>query len=224
MHQSAMCANDDHTFWPLTTKYVAAPLDPRAHGGEVGAGVGLGEALAPDLLGGEDLREVRLLLLLGAVRHDRRPGHAEPDHADVRRRLRRAPSPRGRSPGSCTARRRRRTPSARSARRSRPRTSLRLHSRPKASSKRCEPPRQPRRSSGRFASSQARSSARKAASSGVSRRSTVRTLQRWAGQAEAGAGTGTCTISRRRTGSRLTTAMVRATPSHCDQRRCALNA
>src|SRR6185437_12463765 len=31
----------------------------------------------------EDLREVRLLLRVGSVRHDRRPGHPEPDHADV---------------------------------------------------------------------------------------------------------------------------------------------
>ena len=63
---------------------------------------GLGEALAPDLLGREDLREVALLLLVGAVRDDRRPGHAEPDHAEVAAAPRRAPSPRGRSPGGCT--------------------------------------------------------------------------------------------------------------------------
>ena len=31
---------------------------------------------------------MRLLLLLGPVRHDRRPGHAEADHADMRGRLR----------------------------------------------------------------------------------------------------------------------------------------
>ena len=65
MHQSAMCANDDQTFWPLTTNTSPRALHPRAHRGEVGARVRLGEALAPDLLGGEDLREVRLLLLLG---------------------------------------------------------------------------------------------------------------------------------------------------------------
>ena len=57
--------------------------DPR----EVGARSRLGEALAPDLVGGEDRLEVARLLLLGAVRHDRRPGHAETDDADVRRRL-----------------------------------------------------------------------------------------------------------------------------------------
>ena len=37
----------------------------RAHAREVGAGARLGEPLAPDLLGGEDLRQVARLLLLG---------------------------------------------------------------------------------------------------------------------------------------------------------------
>src|SRR5581483_7094267 len=50
----------------------------------VGARVGLREALAPDLLGGQDLRQVSALLLVGAVRHDRRAGHAEADDPDVR--------------------------------------------------------------------------------------------------------------------------------------------
>ena len=66
---------------------VALVLDPRASRGEVAAGVRLREALAPDLLGAEDLREVALLLLLRAPRDDRRAGHAEADHAEVRRRL-----------------------------------------------------------------------------------------------------------------------------------------
>ena len=81
-----MCANDDQTFWPLTTKWSPFELGPRAGAGEVGAGVGLREALAPDLLGREDLVEVPLLLRVGAVDDDRRAGHAEADHADVRRR------------------------------------------------------------------------------------------------------------------------------------------
>ena len=68
---------------------VAAPLGARARGGEVGARVRLREALAPDLVGGEERLEVARLLLLGAVRDDRRPGHAEADHADVGRSLRR---------------------------------------------------------------------------------------------------------------------------------------
>ena len=59
----------------------------RAYTREVGARARLGEALAPDLLRGEDRLEIARLLLLGPVRDDRRPGHAEADHADVRRRL-----------------------------------------------------------------------------------------------------------------------------------------
>ena len=66
-----------------------AVVEPRArpHAGEVRACAGLGEALAPDLLGREERREVAPLLLLGAVRDDRRAGHADADDADVRRRL-----------------------------------------------------------------------------------------------------------------------------------------
>jgi hypothetical protein len=66
---------------------VAAILDPRAHGGQVAARIRLGEALAPDLLGAQDLRQVALLLGLGAPGHDRRARHPEPDHAEVLRRL-----------------------------------------------------------------------------------------------------------------------------------------
>src|SRR5207302_2489945 len=46
-----------------------------------------GEPLAPDLVGREDLRQVALLLLLGAVGDDRRAGHAEANHVHVLRRL-----------------------------------------------------------------------------------------------------------------------------------------
>ena len=53
----------------------------RLHAGEVGAGGGLGEELAPDLVGREHRAEVALLLLLGAVRDERRPEH--PDADDV---------------------------------------------------------------------------------------------------------------------------------------------
>ena len=49
--------------------------------GEVGAGGRLGEELAPDLLGGQHRPEVALLLLLGAVRDQRRAEH--PDADDV---------------------------------------------------------------------------------------------------------------------------------------------
>ena len=59
----------------------------RAHGREVGACAGLREALAPDLVCREERLEVAGLLGLGAERDDRRPGHPEPDHAEVLRRL-----------------------------------------------------------------------------------------------------------------------------------------
>ncbi len=118
MHQSAMCAYDDQTFCPLTTKWPFAQLRARPHGGEIGAGARLREALAPDLLGREDVREVALLLLLGAVGDDRRPGHAQPDHAQVPGSLGPRPLLVAGSPGASTRRPRRRTPSARSGRRS----------------------------------------------------------------------------------------------------------
>ena len=70
---------------PVDEEVVAAILDPRADGRQVAACVGLREALAPDLLGAQDLREVALLVGLTAPRHDRRPRHAEADHAEVRR-------------------------------------------------------------------------------------------------------------------------------------------
>ena len=135
---------------------VAVGSEPRAraHGREVGARAGLGEALAPDLLGREDLLEVLLLLRLGAVRDDRRPRHPEPDHAEVRRRLRARHLLEEDRLVAVRRTRRRRTPSARSARRSRRRRGF-GSTRGPASSKR------PRRiSSVRFASIQARSSAR----------------------------------------------------------------
>ena len=46
--------------------------------GQVGAGVGLAEELAPDHLAAGDAGEVALLLLLGAVHHDRRPRQVHP--------------------------------------------------------------------------------------------------------------------------------------------------
>src|SRR5262249_40520144 len=68
---------------------VSAPFGTRACGGEVGARVRLREALAPDLLGCEQRLEAARLLLLRAARDDRRPGHAQTDHADVGWSLRR---------------------------------------------------------------------------------------------------------------------------------------
>jgi hypothetical protein len=78
--QSAICARLVQTFWPLIT--YGAGLERR----EVRARVWLGVALAPDLLAGEDLLEVTLLLGLGAVRDDRRAGHAKAEDVERRRR------------------------------------------------------------------------------------------------------------------------------------------
>ncbi len=55
--------------------------------GQIGAGLRLGEPLAPHVLPGEDLGDELLLLLLGAVVDDGGPddGHAQPAYEDVRR-------------------------------------------------------------------------------------------------------------------------------------------
>jgi hypothetical protein len=56
---------------------VAVSHRPGLERGEVRAGVRLGEALAPDLVGGEDRREVALLLLIVAVGDNGRPAHGQ---------------------------------------------------------------------------------------------------------------------------------------------------
>ena len=84
MHHLAWCANVVQTFWPVTTQSPSSLTALRLERGEVGARLGLGEALAPDLLGREDRLEVALLLLLGAVGDHHRAAHREAEH--VRRR------------------------------------------------------------------------------------------------------------------------------------------
>src|SRR5215210_5848843 len=69
------------------------PLAVRLHcpglqRGEVGARVGLGEALAPDLVAGEYRVEPALLLLIGAVVDDHRAAHDEAEHVRGLRRSR----------------------------------------------------------------------------------------------------------------------------------------
>jgi hypothetical protein len=56
--------------------------------GEVGAGFGLGEPLAPDLLSREDRLEEPLLLVLGAMRDHHRPAHHQAQDVRGPRRLR----------------------------------------------------------------------------------------------------------------------------------------
>ena len=62
---------------------VAVPDGPGAERGQVASGVGLTEALAPDLLALEDAREVALALLRGALGDDRLPRMEEPDEIDA---------------------------------------------------------------------------------------------------------------------------------------------
>ena len=70
--QSAMCPRLVHTFCPLMTHSSPSRTAVRLDVGEVGAGVGLTEALAPELLRLEDRRQEPALLLLGAEHHERR--------------------------------------------------------------------------------------------------------------------------------------------------------
>ena len=87
-HQWARWASVVQTFCPLMTHCVAvehrAGLDVR----EVRAGVRLRVPLAPELLDRLDLGEEALLLLLGAVRDERRGEQALAEEADPGRRTR----------------------------------------------------------------------------------------------------------------------------------------
>ena len=91
-HQSAWRAPLAHSFWPLTTNRSPTRPGRRPQAGEIGARLGLGEALAPDL-SVEDRREVAPALLLGAGLEqrrrrvvDRHEREDEPGHV-VRRQL-----------------------------------------------------------------------------------------------------------------------------------------
>ena len=88
-HQRAYWPHDTQVFWPLRTKWSLVLDGSRAQRGEVGAGVGLGEALAPDLLGGQDRRDVPPALLVRAEAQQRRAEDVEPDDVDELRGARR---------------------------------------------------------------------------------------------------------------------------------------
>ena len=66
---------------------VAVEHGARLEIGEVAARVGLGEALAPDLLGGEDLGQVPLALGRRAMAHDGRGRRGQPAPVERLRRL-----------------------------------------------------------------------------------------------------------------------------------------
>ena len=83
--QSAKFPSVIQIFWPLMT-HASPSGSARAQGREVGAGVGLAEALAPELVGAHDRREETLLLLVGAVQQQRRTEQVPPVHTDPERR------------------------------------------------------------------------------------------------------------------------------------------
>ena len=72
---------------PGDDPFVAVLDRLRLQRGEVGARLRLGEALAPDLLGGEDRLQVALLLLVGAVGDHDRAAHRQAEHVGRARRF-----------------------------------------------------------------------------------------------------------------------------------------
>ena len=148
----------------------------RLHRRQVGAGGGLGEQLAPDLVAVQHRAEVARLLLVGAVGDDRRAEHADADRVEDPGHFRAARSPGCRSPARSGRGPGRRTPSARSRRRGRPRRACpaRRGGRRRSPSSSCSAPGPLRTgASALCSSSHARTCARYAACSGVSSRSTA---------------------------------------------------
>ena len=72
--RSATRPLEHHTFWPVTTQSSPSALGPRAQAGQVAPGAGLGEQLAPHLVGLEDPAQVGPLLLRRAEGEDRAAG------------------------------------------------------------------------------------------------------------------------------------------------------
>ena len=132
MHHFAYWAKVVQTFCPRDDPFVAVLDGAGLQRGEVGAGLGLGEALAPDLLGGQDRLQVALLLLIGAVGDDHRAAHRQAEHVGRAGRLLARRPRRRRSPARSSSRRGRRTPSARRCPAQPAACSLCCHSRRKA--------------------------------------------------------------------------------------------
>ena len=149
---------------------VALEHRARLQRGEVGARLGLGEALAPHLVGRQDRREEALLLVVACRARSRsaRPSSARARSPSAARA--RARTPRRRSPARSASRRRRRTRSARSGP-AQPRSlSLRCQSRRKAKESSSPSGSRP----GWLSAIQARSVSRNSSSAGESVRSTRR--------------------------------------------------
>ena len=77
---SARWPADVQIFWPLSTHWSPSSVGPQRQAAEVGAGVGLGVALAPRVLAGQDPRQVVRLLLVGAPHEQRVAEHLDAEH------------------------------------------------------------------------------------------------------------------------------------------------
>ena len=76
-HQSAMSAWLVHTFWPFTTYSSPRRSALVRSAGQVGAGAGLGEALAPELVAVHHRTQEAVALRLRAVLEERRPDQVD---------------------------------------------------------------------------------------------------------------------------------------------------
>src|SRR5262249_59837606 len=65
-------------FLAVDHEVIALVLRARGEAGQIGAGAGLGVALAPDVLAAQDAGEVAPLLLVGAPLDDGWPSHVDP--------------------------------------------------------------------------------------------------------------------------------------------------
>ena len=82
---SAKCAPEVQIFWPLMTKSSPSTVGTRLERRQIGAGIRLGIALAPDHLAAQRRRDPLLPLLLGASLQQRRHQHGNADAAHRRR-------------------------------------------------------------------------------------------------------------------------------------------
>ncbi len=94
--RSEYWARQFHTFWPLTIHSSPSRSARVCSAGQVAAGAGLGEELAPGLLAGGQRAQPALLLLVGAELDDHRGAHGlrlVVGSAAARRRARAPPPP-----------------------------------------------------------------------------------------------------------------------------------
>ena len=90
-----------HTFWPSITHSSPSRTRPAGEPGQVGPGAGLAEELAPGVLSGDDVADVAVDLLLGAVGGDGGGGQEQAEAPWARRARRRSRSPSARPRRRC---------------------------------------------------------------------------------------------------------------------------